>query len=108
MQETGEAQDRLLILDCKEKKVVIKHSFWTYIKAVWMLLLGTFILTILATPVMETVQNLSSAANIPSFFISFTVFPLAINYRGAISAISSIRQRTKIAASLTFSEVCVS
>ncbi|XAR56495.1 hypothetical protein NMG60_11037011 [Bertholletia excelsa] len=70
-----------------------------------LLLLGTFIAAVFADPLVDAIDNLSDAAGIPSFFISFIVLPLATNSSEAVSAIISSSQKKQRSASLTFSEL---
>lgn len=71
-----------------------------------LLALGIVMLGLLAEPLIQSVQNLSAAANVPSFFISFILVPLATNARIGISAITEARHKKQRTTSLTFSEVC--
>ncbi|MCD7460343.1 hypothetical protein HAX54_043336 [Datura stramonium] len=77
----------------------------TAIKAALLLLLGTVIAAVFADPLVDAVNNFSSATNIPSFFISFIVLPLATNSSEAVSAIIFATRKKKRSASLTFSEL---
>ncbi|KAF6177164.1 hypothetical protein GIB67_025501 [Kingdonia uniflora] len=79
--------------------------YLSFIKASLLLVFGTAILATLAAPLIDTVQSFATSTNVPSFFISFTVIPFAVNYREAVSAITSIRQKKQQSASLTFSEI---
>lgn len=83
----------------------VDRSSWAWIKATSLLVLGIAMLALLAEPLIHSVQNVSSAANIPSFFVSFIFVPLATNARAAISAIKTASQRKERTTSLTFSEV---
>jgi Ca2+/H+ antiporter len=103
LQKTTEEQQRLLAQK-KESKGTDK-AWLNYIKAAFLLLLGTAISVLLAQPLMQTLQEFSSAVNIPSFLVSYVVIPLALNYRQTLRAITSARQKTEKAISLTFSEV---
>lgn len=78
------------------------------IKAALLLLLGTIIAAVFADPLVDAVNNFSSATSIPSFFISFIALPLATNSSEAVSAIIFATRKKKRSASLTFSEVCFS
>ncbi|KAL5716404.1 hypothetical protein ACHQM5_018102 [Ranunculus cassubicifolius] len=80
-------------------------SFWTYLKSAFLLLVGTAILVVLATPLIKTVINFSSAANIPPMYISFIVIPVVVNFRRAISAFTFIRKKRQQSASLTLSMI---
>ncbi|KAK9085448.1 hypothetical protein Sjap_025859 [Stephania japonica] len=78
---------------------------WNWFKSIAMVLLGTVILTLLADPLIRAVQDLSKAANIHSFFVSFVAVPLATRSRVAMSAISSANRKKTRTTSLTFSEL---
>nr|XP_043624743.1 sodium/calcium exchanger NCL2-like isoform X2 [Erigeron canadensis] len=83
----------------------VDRSSWAWTKAIMLLVLGIAMLALLAEPLIHSVQSVSSAANIPSFFISFILVPLATNARATISAIKTASQRHKRTTSLTFSEI---
>ncbi|XP_059284032.1 sodium/calcium exchanger NCL-like [Lycium ferocissimum] len=74
-------------------------------KAGLLLLLGTIIAAVFADPLVDAVNNFSSATSIPSFFISFIALPLATNSSEAVSAIIFATRKKKRSASLTFSEL---
>ncbi|XP_062094371.1 sodium/calcium exchanger NCL2-like [Humulus lupulus] len=76
-----------------------------YIKAALFILFGISITFLLAEPLMSTVQEFSTAANIPSFLGSYVMIPLALTFSQAISAISSAKHKTENAISLTLSEI---
>lgn len=82
------------------------RSSWAWIKAIMRLLLGIVMLAVMAEPLIHSVQNVSNAANIPSFFVSFILVPLATNARAAILAIKTASRKHERSTSLTFSEVC--
>ncbi|OVA04263.1 EF-hand domain [Macleaya cordata] len=83
----------------------IKNPSTAGFKAGLLLILGIGILSLLAEPLIEVVQDFSNAANLPSFFVSFVILPLATNSRRAVSAISSARRKKSRTTSLTFSEI---
>ncbi|GKA93164.1 sodium/calcium exchanger NCL2-like protein, partial [Tanacetum coccineum] len=83
----------------------VDRSCWAWTKAVMLLMLGIAMLTLLAEPLIHSVQNVSTGANIPSFFVSFIFVPLATNARAAISAIQTANQGKERTTSLTFSEL---
>jgi len=71
-----------------------------------MLMLGGVILAgIFADPLVDAVDNFSDATNIPSFFISFIIMPLATNSSVGVAAFTFVRQKKKRAASLTYSQI---
>ncbi|MBA0771107.1 hypothetical protein Gotri_019628 [Gossypium trilobum] len=83
----------------------VENPRWISFKAVLMLLLGTLIAAAFADPLVDTVDNFSTATSIPSFFISFIALPLATNSSEAVSAIIFATRKKKRTASLTFSEL---
>lgn len=82
-----------------------EKSLSIYLKAASLLLLGTTILAFLANPLVTAVVEFATAAKISSFFIPYVVIPLALNFRSAMSIITSARQKTQRAASLTLSQL---
>ncbi|KAI7980814.1 Sodium/calcium exchanger NCL2 [Camellia lanceoleosa] len=98
-----EEQQSLLIQRTKRQST--KKSWSNQFKAAFLLLLGTAITVILAQPLIEAISDFASAANISSFYVSYIVVPLALNYRLGLSAITSSRQKTQKAISLTLSEI---
>lgn len=80
-------------------------SWQNYLKASFYLILGTAITALLGLPLIEAVGDFATAANIPSFAVSYVVIPLALNYRLALSTIATARQKTHNAISLTLSEI---
>ncbi|CAK9152573.1 unnamed protein product [Ilex paraguariensis] len=81
------------------------RPWWNYIKALFLVLLGITILALLVRPLIEAVAGFATSANIPSFFVPYVVIPLAMNYRRALSAINSARQKTQTSISLTLSQI---
>lgn len=69
-------------------------------------MLGTVLAAVFADPLVDAVDNFSSATSIPSFFISFIALPLATNASEAVSAVIFASRKKLRSASLTFSEVC--
>lgn len=70
----------------------VARSHWAWTKAIMLLMLGIAMLALLAKPLIHSVQKVSTGANIPSFFVSFILVPLATNARAAISAIKTTNQ----------------
>lgn len=83
----------------------VENARWISIKAVLMLLLGTVIAAAFADPLVDAVDNFSTATSIPTFFISFIALPFATNSSEAVSAIIFASRKSKRTASLTFSEL---
>ncbi|KAF8409001.1 hypothetical protein HHK36_005072 [Tetracentron sinense] len=83
----------------------VENARWISLKAVLMLLLGAVIAAAFADPLVDAVDNFSSATSIPSFFISFIALPLATNSSEAVSALIFASRKKQRTASLTFSEI---
>nr|BAI94501.1 sodium/calcium exchanger protein [Dianthus caryophyllus] len=83
----------------------IENPKKTTIKAVIFLVIGTLIAAAFADPLVDAVDNFSTATSIPSFFISFIALPLATNSSEAVSAIIFASRKKRRSASLTFSEL---
>uniref|UniRef100_A0A5B6YKW4 Sodium/calcium exchanger membrane region domain-containing protein n=1 Tax=Davidia involucrata TaxID=16924 RepID=A0A5B6YKW4_DAVIN len=83
----------------------VERSPWAWIKAIMLLVVGIVILAVLAEPLIQSVQNFSKKARLPSFFVSFILVPLATNARIATSAISAASRKKPRTTSLTFSEI---
>lgn len=82
----------------------IKNPKWNAFKAVMKLLSGTAAVCVLAHPLVDAVNNFSSATKVPTFFVSFVVLPFASCSEG-VSALIFIRNKKHKTASLTFSQV---
>ncbi|KAL5729967.1 hypothetical protein ACHQM5_002854 [Ranunculus cassubicifolius] len=78
---------------------------WIIAKASLLLVLGVCIAAAFAEPLVNTVNDLSTATSIPSFFISFVVLPLLMNSSEATSALVFASRKKKKTSSLTFSEI---
>ncbi|KAL4580393.1 hypothetical protein LXL04_016584 [Taraxacum kok-saghyz] len=74
-------------------------------KAVSLLIVGIFMLTFLAEPLVESVRQFSESIEMESFYVSFILVPLATNARTAIAAIKAASQKRHLTTSLTFSEI---
>lgn len=90
----------------KTDELVEENTKWTCFQAVLRLLFGMVIVALLSEPLVGAVHNFSRAVNIPPFYVSFIVVPLATNAREAFSAIGSARRKNQRTCSLTYSEVC--
>lgn len=99
MQKKWDQTDELV-----EEKFIDKTLF-AWLKAISLVVLGIIMLGLLAEPLIHSVQNLSTAASIPSFFIAFIFVPFASNARIAVSAVREARRKKVNINSLTFSEV---
>ncbi|RWR97479.1 EF-hand domain-containing protein [Cinnamomum micranthum f. kanehirae] len=74
-------------------------------KAVTLLLLGTVLAAVFADPLVDAVNNFSSATSIPSFFISFIAMPLATNSSEAVSTIIFASRKEQKTTSVAFAEI---
>ncbi|KAI4371753.1 hypothetical protein MLD38_010068 [Melastoma candidum] len=79
--------------------------WWNYVKAGFLITLGTAIAAVLAQPLMESLDEFGTSAGIPSFFVSYVLLPLGMNYRQALAVIASAKKKTINDVSLTFTEV---
>ncbi|KAJ0082837.1 hypothetical protein Patl1_10584 [Pistacia atlantica] len=105
LQNTSEENKSLLAQKKESKSTADDKSWWNYIKAAILVIAGTTITIVIGTPLMQTVQEFSTSANIPSFAVSYVVIPLALGYKQMLLVIKSAGEKTEKAASLTFSEL---
>ncbi|KAJ3679700.1 hypothetical protein LUZ60_017711 [Juncus effusus] len=77
---------------------------WMLTKALFLVVLGTFMAAVFSNPLVNTTTDFSTATSIPSFFISFIVLPFA-NSSDTISCITFASRKKKRMASLTFSQI---
>ncbi|XP_047969082.1 sodium/calcium exchanger NCL2-like [Salvia hispanica] len=98
-QKTWEQTDKLI-----EDKFIDKSPL-AWGKAIALLLLGIVMLGLLAEPLIGSVRDFSSSANLSSFFVAFVFVPLATNARLAVSAIAEAREKKLKTNSLTLSEI---
>ncbi|XP_050370542.1 sodium/calcium exchanger NCL-like [Argentina anserina] len=103
-QRTWDATDKLVDEETKRGGPVDK-SLWSWFKAISHMVLGFVVLAVLAEPLIDNVQDFSTAVGIPSFFVAFVLVPLATNARQAASAISAASRQTPRTTDLTFSEI---
>ncbi|XP_045801277.1 sodium/calcium exchanger NCL-like [Trifolium pratense] len=76
-----------------------------WLEALAYVFLGIIMLSLLAEPLIHSVQNFSEAAGISSFFISFIIVPLATNFREATSAIKEASHKKSSNTSHTMYEI---
>lgn len=74
-------------------------------KAVFFLIGGTIVAAVFADPLVDAVNDFSTASHIPSFFISFVLLPLASNSSEAVSSILFSARKKKRNMSLTCSQI---
>ncbi|KAL5989554.1 tRNA (cytosine-5-)-methyltransferase ncl1 [Asimina triloba] len=103
-QKTKEEHD-LLLEESDEAVEGVDDARSICIKAVLLLMLGTVVAAVFADPLVDAVDNFSSATGIPSFFISFIALPLATNSSEAVTAIIFASRKKQRTISLTFSEI---
>lgn len=60
---------------------------------------------LIGQPLMESIEEFATAADIPSFFVSYILIPLAMSYRQIPGAISSAKKKTQKDISGAFTEV---
>ena len=74
-------------------------------KAVLLLIMGTIITAVFADPLVDAVTAFSTSSQIPSFFISFVLLPLASSASDGISSLLFAARKNKRIMSLTYSQV---
>lgn len=106
MQQTKKEQE---LLGDQNDEVVerIENANWHATKAGLMLLLGTLIAAVIADPLVDVVENFSTATSIPSFFVSFVILPFASSSEVVSTLIFAKKKKSRMA-SLMYSEVCFS
>ncbi|KAI6697282.1 hypothetical protein NL676_017401 [Syzygium grande] len=82
----------------------VENVKWNTAKAILMLLLGTAIAAITADPLVDAVDNFSTATSIPSFFVSFVILPFASSSE-VVSCLMFSSRKKKRTTSLTYSEI---
>ncbi|KAF7833939.1 sodium/calcium exchanger NCL-like [Senna tora] len=102
--KTIEEQDLLGDDSDDETMGNVKSPRWNTLKAVLMLLLGTMVAAVFADPLVDTVDNFSTATSIPSFFVSFVILPFASSSEMVSALIFASRKKIRTA-SLTYSEI---
>lgn len=106
MQQTKKEAD--LLSDQNDEAVErIENAKWHASKAGLMLLLGTLIAAVIADPLVDVVDNFSTATSIPSFFVSFVILPFASSSE-VVSTLIFARKKKSRMSSLLYSEVCFS
>ena len=73
-------------------------------KAVPILLLGTAVAAVFADPLVDAVDNFSTATSIPSFFVSFIILPFASSSE-IVSTMIFVSKKKLRTSSLAYSEV---
>ncbi|OIW08229.1 hypothetical protein TanjilG_15190 [Lupinus angustifolius] len=76
-----------------------------WLSALGYVMLGITMLSLLAEPLIHSVQNFSEEAGISSFFISFIIVPIATNFREATSAIKEASHKKRRNTSQTIYEI---
>ncbi|KAK4255573.1 hypothetical protein QN277_008559 [Acacia crassicarpa] len=103
-QKTIEEQEMLLGDHSDETTGSVGNPRWNTMKAVLMLLLGTVVASVFADPLVDAVDNFSTATSIPSFFVSFLILPFASSGEIVSGLIFASRKKIRTA-SLTYSEI---
>ncbi|CAL5391501.1 unnamed protein product [Camellia sinensis] len=102
-QQTRKEHDLLGDESNSDDERSMKDPKWNAFKAVVMLLLGTTVVCVFANPLVDAVNNFSTATKVPKFFVSFVVLPFA-SCSEAVSALIFVRHKRQKTASLTFSQ----
>lgn len=82
----------------------VKNGRWHASKAVLMLLLGTILAAVVADPLVDAVDNFSTATSIPTFFVSFVILPF-VSSSEIVSTLIFVSRKKQRSASLAYSEV---
>ncbi|CAL9011776.1 unnamed protein product [Prunus brigantina] len=82
----------------------VKNVKWHASKAVGLLLLGTIVAAVFADPLVDAVDNFSTATSIPSFFVSFVILPFASSSE-IVSTLIFVSRKKQRTASLAYSEI---
>ncbi|KAF7847501.1 hypothetical protein BT93_L2899 [Corymbia citriodora subsp. variegata] len=90
---TTEEQERLLARQDSKPRSALAIS-WNYAKAGFLIILGTTMMIILGSPLMQSFEDVASDLNMPSFFVSYVMLPLAMSYKQVLGAITSARKKT--------------
>ncbi|XP_048447271.1 sodium/calcium exchanger NCL2-like [Pyrus x bretschneideri] len=99
-------EDQLTPLISKKNVTKGADTSWmNLLKAAFLIILGTGITVFLSMPLMVSLREFSTAASIPSFAASYVVIPLATNYRLVLMSVTSAKEKTEDAISLTLSEI---
>lgn len=85
---------------------LIENPKWRASKAVSMLLTGTIVAAVCSDPLVDAVDNFSTASNIPSLFVAFIILPFATSSEAVSALIFASRKRSRTS-SLTYSAVCI-
>ncbi|CAL1353646.1 unnamed protein product [Linum trigynum] len=81
-----------------------ENMLWDTAKAGLILLSGTFIAALVAEPLVDAVNNFSTASRIPPFFVSFVILPFASSSE-IVSVLIFASKKNMRAASLAYSEI---
>ncbi|KAI9177443.1 hypothetical protein LWI28_015335 [Acer negundo] len=87
-----------------EAALSVQNPKWKISKAVLMLLIGTIIAAVCSDPLVDAVDNFSTASSIPSFFVSFIILPFVTSSE-VVSTLSFASRKKLRTASLTYSEI---
>ncbi|KAL6134125.1 hypothetical protein ACLB2K_066358 [Fragaria x ananassa] len=82
----------------------VKNARWHASKAVLMLLLGTILAAVVADPLVDAVDNFSTATSIPTFFVSFVILPF-VSSSEIVSTLIFVSRKKQRSASLAYSEI---
>ncbi|TXG55070.1 hypothetical protein EZV62_020326 [Acer yangbiense] len=87
-----------------EAALSVQNPKWKISKAVLMLLIGTIIAAVCSDPLVDAVDDFSTASSIPSFFVSFIILPFVTSSE-VVSTLSFASRKKLRTASLTYSEI---
>ncbi|XVF27550.1 hypothetical protein REPUB_Repub14bG0117800 [Reevesia pubescens] len=91
---------------CEKRKGTHQDQpWWNYPIAAFLITVGTIVAIGITNPLMTTLIQFSASAKIPSFFVSYVVIPLALNFKLALRAITSASKKTEKDNSIIISEL---
>ncbi|KAI3828394.1 hypothetical protein L1987_02495 [Smallanthus sonchifolius] len=82
-----------------------QSSIFEFLEALFLVFFGSVLTFLVATPLKTNVVNFATDANVPSFLIPYFIIPCASNISCLLPTISSARQKSERATSLTLSQI---
>jgi calcium/proton exchanger cax len=74
-------------------------------KAVWLLTLGTIVVVIFSDPMVDVLSELGARSGIPSFYVSFTLAPIASNASEVIASYNYALKKTAKSIAISLSSL---
>ncbi|XP_057797560.1 sodium/calcium exchanger NCL2-like isoform X2 [Salvia miltiorrhiza] len=83
----------------------ISNTWSIYFRATFFLVFGIAIACTLSSPLMKSIMEFATAVNVSSFWVSYLVLPLALNYGKILETISLAAQKSQRTNSLMLSSL---